>query len=131
MLLNYYLRRFNRELGRGVREIASETMERLRNYRWPGNVRELQNVADRFCLGLDESLTAGDTASGTMSLAARMEAVERAFIRNAMAVAQGNVAHAAEILQIPRKTLYDKLHRFREKPAEQASDAPKTDPSPQ
>jgi two-component system nitrogen regulation response regulator GlnG len=44
MLIQQYLRRFNRELGREVREVAPEAMERLRAYSWPGNVRELQNV---------------------------------------------------------------------------------------
>jgi two-component system C4-dicarboxylate transport response regulator DctD len=131
VLMAYFLKEASARMKVQAPSWSEHDLLRWQQHEWPGNVRELQNVADRFCLGLDESLTAGDTASGTMSLAARMEAVERAFIRNAMAVAQGNVAHAAEILQIPRKTLYDKLHRFREKPAEQASDAPKTDPSPQ
>ena len=43
ILVNYYLRRFNRELGRDVREVAPATMERLRSYSWQGNIRELQN----------------------------------------------------------------------------------------
>jgi two-component system nitrogen regulation response regulator GlnG len=44
MLIQQYLRRFNRELGREVREVAPEAMQRFRAYSWPGNVRELQNV---------------------------------------------------------------------------------------
>src|SRR6516225_5832943 len=44
MLVQYYLRRFNRELGREVREVTPEGLERLRGYPWPGNVRELQSV---------------------------------------------------------------------------------------
>src|SRR5882724_6695437 len=44
MLVQYYLRRFNRELGREVREVTPEGLERLRGYPWPGNIRELQNV---------------------------------------------------------------------------------------
>jgi two-component system, NtrC family, response regulator AtoC len=44
LLVRYYLRRFSRELGREVREVAPEALERLRNYSWPGNVRELQSV---------------------------------------------------------------------------------------
>src|SRR5258708_3317845 len=45
MLVNYYLRRFNRELGRNVREVAPETMERLRKFARPGNIRQLQSVS--------------------------------------------------------------------------------------
>ena len=44
LLVRHYLRRFSRELGRGVHEIAPEALERLRSYSWPGNVRELQSV---------------------------------------------------------------------------------------
>src|SRR3984885_14904096 len=43
MLVQYYLRRFNRELGREVREVTPEGLERLRGYPWPGNIRELQS----------------------------------------------------------------------------------------
>ena len=50
MLVQYYLRRFNRELGREVREIAPEGLERLRGYPWPGNVRELQSVLKQAML---------------------------------------------------------------------------------
>ena len=44
MLVRHYLRRFGRELGREVVEVAPAAMDRLRDYSWPGNIRELQNV---------------------------------------------------------------------------------------
>src|SRR5216684_1864547 len=50
MLVQYYLRRFNRELGREVREVTPEGLERLRRYPWPGNVRELQSVLKQALL---------------------------------------------------------------------------------
>jgi two-component system nitrogen regulation response regulator GlnG len=50
MLVQHYLRRFNRELGREVREISPEAMERLRSYSWPGNIRELQSVLKQALL---------------------------------------------------------------------------------
>jgi DNA-binding NtrC family response regulator len=50
MLVQYYLRRFNRELGREVREVTPEGLERLRGYSWPGNVRELQSVLKQALL---------------------------------------------------------------------------------
>ncbi len=45
-----YVRRFSRELGREVRDIAPETMERLKGHSWPGNVRELQSVLKQAVL---------------------------------------------------------------------------------
>src|SRR4051794_37058760 len=44
MLVQYYLRRFNRELGREVRAVTPEGLERLRGSPWPGNFGGLQSV---------------------------------------------------------------------------------------
>ena len=60
LLAQYYLRRFGGELGREVRELAPEALERLRSYTWPGNIRELQSVLKQALL----------QASGTILLAA-------------------------------------------------------------
>src|SRR3569623_1920500 len=50
LLALHYVRRFSRELGRELREIAPETMDRLRGYSWPGNIRELQSVVKQAVL---------------------------------------------------------------------------------
>jgi nitrogen regulation protein NR(I) len=60
LLVRHYLRRFSKELGREVREIAPEALERLRGYSWPGNIRELQSVLKQALL----------QASGTVLLPA-------------------------------------------------------------
>jgi two-component system nitrogen regulation response regulator GlnG len=60
MLVQLYLGRFRRELGREIREVAPEAMERLRSYSWPGNIRELQSVLKQALL----------QASGTLLLPA-------------------------------------------------------------
>jgi two-component system nitrogen regulation response regulator GlnG len=60
MLVQHYLRRSSRELGREVRDIAPDALERLRGYSWPGNIRELQSVIKQALL----------RASGTVLLPA-------------------------------------------------------------
>jgi two-component system nitrogen regulation response regulator GlnG len=50
MLVQHYLRRFSRELGREVREVTPEALELLRRYPWPGNIRELQGVLKQALL---------------------------------------------------------------------------------
>jgi two-component system nitrogen regulation response regulator GlnG len=50
MLVQYYLRRFSRELGREVHDIAPEALARLRSHSWPGNIRELQSVLKQALL---------------------------------------------------------------------------------
>jgi two-component system nitrogen regulation response regulator GlnG len=60
LLVRHFVRRFSRELGRQVREVAPEALERLRGHAWPGNVRELQSVLKQALL----------RASGTVLLPA-------------------------------------------------------------
>jgi DNA-binding NtrC family response regulator len=50
MLTQHYLRRFSRDLGREVQELAPEALERLRSYSWPGNIRELQSTLKQALL---------------------------------------------------------------------------------
>jgi len=50
LLAQHYVQRFSRQLGRSIRSVASETMERLRAHHWPGNIRELQNVLKQAVL---------------------------------------------------------------------------------
>ncbi len=50
LLVRHYVRRFGRELGREVQEVAAEALERLRGYAWPGNIRELQSVLKQALL---------------------------------------------------------------------------------
>ena len=89
MLVNYYLRRFSRELGKEVREVAPETMERLRKYAWPGNIRQLQSVVKQALLHATGSvlipafLRSAETADETAPGGASEEgwAAFRTFIR--------------------------------------------------
>jgi two-component system nitrogen regulation response regulator GlnG len=72
VLVRYYLRRFNRELGREVREVTPEGLERLRGYSWPGNVRELQSVLKQGLL----------KASGAVLLPAFLPDLQESGARN-------------------------------------------------
>ncbi len=49
-LVHYYLRHFNRELGKEVREVAPAVLDAFRAYPWPGNVRELQGILKQALL---------------------------------------------------------------------------------
>ena len=89
LLVKYYLRRFNRELGRDVREVAPETMEQLRKCAWPGNIRQLQSVVKQALLNATGSvlipafLRFADTTTQTPPRAASQEgwAAFTTFIR--------------------------------------------------
>src|SRR5260370_41583417 len=46
-LIDYFVRRFAKRLGKKIRRVNARTLELLQAYTWPGNVRELQNVIER------------------------------------------------------------------------------------
>ena len=88
-------------------------MARWQALDWPGNVRELRNFADRLVLGVAESASMiGSEDSNADSLPQRVDAYERMLIVEALTAHEGNVAATAEILGVPKKTLYDKLKKY-------------------
>ena len=50
LLVEHFVKRFARELGKDVQRVAPEALEVLRGYDWPGNVRELQSVLKKALL---------------------------------------------------------------------------------
>jgi DNA-binding NtrC family response regulator len=50
LLVEHFVPRYSRKLGRDVRAVAPETMDVLRRYSWPGNIRELQSVIKKALL---------------------------------------------------------------------------------
>ena len=44
LLIDYFLKRFSKEMGKTVQEVSPDAMRRLAEYPWPGNLRELQSV---------------------------------------------------------------------------------------
>lgn len=96
--------------------LTEPARRRLIEHGWPGNVRELAHFAERVALGLTEDFepaasSALEPGASQPGLAARMEQHEAALIREALEAVRGDVRAALEILQLPRKTFYDKLNR--------------------
>ncbi|ABI72559.1 MULTISPECIES: sigma-54-dependent transcriptional regulator [Shewanella] len=89
----------------------------LTSHDWPGNVRELRNLAERYVLLGAEAAFAGNLDSHTtmhtsMSLQQRVEFFERMLIEEALSHNKGSIKLTMEQLELPRKTLYDKMRKF-------------------
>jgi two-component system C4-dicarboxylate transport response regulator DctD len=96
-----------------MRPLSARHVRDLVEQPWPGNVRELRNAAERYAFGLDRLGAAPDPGeAGLQPLAARVEAYERSLIEQALQQAQGNIADAMRLLDVPRRTLNEKMQRY-------------------
>ncbi len=133
LLVDYFVERFSRRLGKRIGTIPSETMRALTHYDWPGNIRELQNVLERaVILSPDEVLmvaadelrsrsseqqAAGDAATpaGRENLRRAIEDVERDRILRALDQAKWVVSGpngAAARVGMNRSTLQFRMRKL-------------------
>ncbi len=101
-------------------EFTPEAVRFLQSLPWPGNIRQLENEIRRaLALGRGKigpeffsHLAAGPRQALPPAPSLRMDELERWAIEKALEAAGGNRKQAAEILGIPRRTLYEKLKRL-------------------
>jgi two-component system, NtrC family, C4-dicarboxylate transport response regulator DctD len=110
LLFEHFVLQAAMRYGRPAPIVSRAQIGSLMSSPWPGNLRELHNAADRFVLGLfDETL--GRTPAEE-PLADQVRNFERALIQAELNKSKGDVFAASELLQVPIKTLYDKMHRY-------------------
>jgi nitrogen regulation protein NR(I) len=138
LLIQYFIQRYNKELGREIKGISKETLRMFRNYHWPGNVRQLQSIIYRAMI-----LSKGDIISfseaewlaqtrlkekdsdiekelsdaiskllhsGEVDIYRKAVSMfEGLLVRKALELTGNNQAMAARLLGISRNTLRDKM----------------------
>ncbi|MGG5290694.1 sigma-54-dependent transcriptional regulator [Pseudomonas shirazensis] len=109
LLFDYFARTAAERLQRSVPPLNGTQLAQLLSHDWPGNVRELANAAERHALGLASAGHDGDPAGP--SLAEQMEAFEAQCLRAALRQAGGEIKAVMEALQLPRRTLNEKMQR--------------------
>jgi len=118
----------NQELNKNVQGFDEEVLAKLSSYPWPGNLRELKNVVKRsVLLSKTEWITMNAIPSELLStdimkkeeaeeegtdLKVLSEAMERKKILEALEKCKYNKSKAARVLNIDRKTLYNKIHFY-------------------
>ena len=125
LLARHFLGYFSREFKKRLPHLSSEAEGLLVQYEWPGNVRELRNVIERAMIledtgdllpghlppeigGLAPSSALPAPTFRLPETGVVLEEVEREFVRQALALTQGNQTRAARLLGISRKTLWKK-----------------------
>jgi len=125
-----------------AKQLSAEAAERLGDYSWPGNVRELRNaVLSASILAEDvievdmlpEEVRTGqgrhapaDTGAVRIPVGLPLREAERRLIMATLERYDGNKAAAADVLGVSLKTLYNRLHAYRQA----AADDPDTRTAP-
>ncbi|MEJ0074866.1 MAG: sigma-54 dependent transcriptional regulator [Alphaproteobacteria bacterium] len=97
---------------RELRPLSAATVNLLMAQDWPGNVRELRNTAERYALGLGGFAPRAQPEETNLSLSEQVEAFERAVIERSLAESGGKISSVMERLDIPRRTLSEKMTRL-------------------
>ena len=109
LLFNHFARLAAERVGRSTPVLSGAHLGKLLGHDWPGNVRELANAAERHALGLGEPEATAIEAG--QSLAAQQEAFEAQCLRAALSRHKGEIKAVMEELQLPRRTLNEKMQR--------------------
>ncbi|ANY88010.1 MULTISPECIES: sigma-54-dependent transcriptional regulator [Pseudomonas] len=109
LLFEHFARAAAERLGRTAPPVSGGQLAQLLAHDWPGNVRELANAAERHALGL--GAPRGEANAAGQSLAGQMEAFEAQCLRAALRQYKGEIKAVMEALQLPRRTLNEKMQR--------------------
>jgi len=149
LLVDHFIDRFNRELGKQVKPAGREVLEAMIAYDWPGNVRELRNVVERaMLLEADDEFLVGHLPSDMRTgaegiptvrsasvvstfLPMTLREMERLQIERTLTQTKGNKSRAATILGISRQTLREKLKAFEAADANDRASASQDAPAAQ
>jgi PAS domain S-box-containing protein len=127
LLVEYFIDRYARKVGKNIRRVNKKTLELLLSYPWPGNIRELQNVIERSVILCDTEIFSIDQSwlpqrpapapeSRGVELPHRLLAQEKSIIEAALKDARGRISGptgAAVKLGIPRSTLESKIRSLK------------------
>ena len=121
LFANFFLDQANKELDKHLIGFDAKASQALMNYHWPGNLRQMKNIVKRATLLAQNSfitlLELGTElletpASSSTSIALRNEETEKEHILEALRQTGNNKSKAAQLLNIDRKTLYNKLKLY-------------------
>ena len=120
LLVNHFVRKFGTAMNKPFSGVDPQTMEWLKQQPWPGNIRELQNAIERaIVVGKPPLITLGDLpcpvdwrASSYPDEILPLAEVEKRHIQLALEKTKGNVSLAAQLLEVDRATVYNKIKKY-------------------
>jgi DNA-binding NtrC family response regulator len=132
LLVAHFLAKYAERLSKDVTSVSPEAMSLLEGFKWPGNIRQLENTVERavalcgsatveaadlprniveYCPELHEEEEAVLPSSG-VDLERRTESLERSLIAQALAKTQYSQKKAAQLLNLPVRSLRYRLKKY-------------------
>ncbi len=118
LIANYLLKKYSLSMNRQQDGFSADAMDRMTRYAWPGNVRELRNVIERAMVVAKGSRidvddlsfpTANEDVTSSMI---SLQDIEKDHIKRVLTQLNWNISRAAEVLEIDRATLYNKIKKY-------------------
>ena len=123
LLVGFFLKRYEKKLGKEIQSIPESTMKELQEYAWPGNIRELENVIERAVivshddnLHLAEQLKASLPDHRQNPAPKGLKEIEREYIVNTLKDCDWKVEGAdgaAAVLGLKPSTLRSRMKKMR------------------
>ncbi len=115
-ITNTFIKKYGVEYGKANIAISDKVLEVLMRHSWPGNVRELENVIQRMIILSGETIEVKDIPEYLKypeplknEELKSLKEIEKEYVLKVLSAVDDNKTKAAEILQIDRKTLREKL----------------------
>ncbi|WDF66357.1 sigma-54-dependent transcriptional regulator [Flavobacterium sp. KACC 22763] len=115
-LINVFIEKYSLEYNKTNIQINDKAIEVLQRYNWPGNIRELENVIHRLVIMSDDSITLDHIPENLKyhipssdTIFKSLKEYEKEQIIKVLNAVNNNKTKAAQILQIDRKTLNQKI----------------------
>ena len=118
LLANYFVRKYARAMAKPIASISPEAMDVIVRYNWPGNVREVENAIERaMVVGKPPSIQPDDlpfrlSEKNHIPRSGSLASVEKLHIAYILEQNNWNISRSAEVLEIDRVTLYNKIHKY-------------------
>lgn len=116
LLVDKFLFKYGIEYKDRYLKITQEALNVLNRYNWPGNIRELENIIQRAVIMCDKVIDVEHlpehlkyTIAFSEEALVPLKVIEKRYIEKVLRATENNKTKAAEILQIDRKTIRQKL----------------------
>jgi DNA-binding NtrC family response regulator len=116
ILVDHFIHKFAASMNKRINRVHPAAMALLDKYQWPGNVRELENAIERAMVVAQEPELREEDFALRLPMSEpstrTLEDVERAHILAVLQECKWNQTLAAEVLDIDRVTLHNKLKKY-------------------